>query len=46
MALFKSMGKTATTAGTIIPGTIVLIRLDRPKLRAYFNYRGNVKASA
>jgi hypothetical protein len=44
MALFKSMEKTATTAGTIIPGMIVPIRLDRPKLGAYFNRRGNVKA--
>jgi hypothetical protein len=36
MALFKSMKKTATTAGTIIPGMIVPIRLDRGKLGAYF----------
>jgi hypothetical protein len=28
MALFKSMAKTADTAGTIFPGTIVPIRLE------------------
>jgi hypothetical protein len=28
IALFKSMAKTADTAGTIFPGTIVPIRLE------------------